>query len=68
MKCSRNFQKDRSTETERLQETQAEKGKCQSSEKVVAEGTKVKTNLSTSRNSEQDQGSTLVTMTMICYT
>jgi hypothetical protein len=52
MKCSRNFQKDGSTEIERLQKTQTEKGK---SEKVVAEGTKVKTNLSTGRNSEGDR-------------
>jgi hypothetical protein len=64
MKCSRNFQKDSSTETERLQKTQSEKGK---SEKFVAEGTKVKTNLSIGRNSEGDQDSKLIKM-IICYT
>jgi hypothetical protein len=45
-----------------------EKGKCKWSEKVVAEGTKVKTNLSTGRNSEGDKDSKLVIMMMICYT
>jgi hypothetical protein len=34
----------------------------------VAEGAKVKTNVSIGRNSEEDQDNKLVTMMMICYT
>jgi hypothetical protein len=46
---------------------QAEKDKCKWSEKVMAEGIKVKTNVSIGRNSERDQYSKLVIMMMICY-
>jgi hypothetical protein len=47
MKCSTNFQKysSSSTEIQRFWKTQAEKCKCKWSEKVVAEGTKVKKNV-----------------------
>jgi hypothetical protein len=46
-----------STEIERLWKTQVEKGKCKWREKVVAEATKVKTNVSIGMDSEGDQDS-----------
>jgi hypothetical protein len=68
MKCTRNVQKDSSsTQIERLQKNLAEKGKCKWSEKAVAEGTKVTTNVSIGRHSAGDQDSALVTMMTICY-